>query len=135
MLNQGAYLHAKHNQVYFKIISFDSKEMIIEVRQHKTSDGEYFTEKELSERCRGLFLKVFPDVELKVRITPYKAPKVDVVTPDWLQEVIPKKRVSAKKIRELTGIDKGNISNWISGKKPMSQPVKAMFYFMIQNWK
>ncbi|MBY5957691.1 hypothetical protein KUV50_06095 [Membranicola marinus] len=132
-LKQDAYNYARHAQLYFKVIHFDDSELIVEARQFKSPNENYFTEKEMSERTRDLFNRVFPNHELKVRLSPYNAPAVDIVTPAWVQERMSKKRMASKAIRDLTGIDKGNISKWISGSRKMSQPVKAMFYLLLND--
>lgn len=54
---------------------------------------------------------------------------VNVVTPDWAQERMNQRKVNLKQLEKDTGIDRGNLSNWVNGKRPMSQPVKALFYY------
>jgi DNA-binding transcriptional regulator GbsR (MarR family) len=43
--------------------------------------------------------------------------------------------VSLKSIEQITGIDKSNLSAYVKGLRPMSQPVKAMFFFMFSSSK
>ncbi|WP_394803177.1 helix-turn-helix domain-containing protein [Membranihabitans marinus] len=46
-----------------------------------------------------------------------------------------KRGINSKELVEMTGINKSNISAWINDIRPMSQPAKALFYFLFKNWK
>lgn len=131
-LDQAAYMYARHAQIYTKVIAITGDDIRVEIRQEENSAG-YLDKKELIERGREMFQKFFPDRKIKVSPIPYRFPPVDVVTPEWIRKQMSKKRVSSKEIRELTGIDKGNISKWISGSRNMSQPAKAMFYLLLKD--
>ena len=132
-LDQAAYLYARHAQIYLKIIDLNDSEIIVEIRQEKNNQENYLDKKELSERARSLLDRYFPDHTIHIGPSPYRHPPVDQVTPEWVQKRISKKRISSKEIRDLTGIDKGNISKWISGSRPMSRPVKTMFYLLLKD--
>lgn len=132
-LEQSAYNYARHTQLYFKIAYVDDEKIIVQAKQEKTSSGEYFTKESIKDRATNVFRDIFPDHEIAIRPSPYQHPPVDVVNPDWIRRQMSRKKVSSKQIREFTGIDKGTISNWISGNRNMSQAARAMFYLFLKD--
>lgn len=131
-LEAGAALHLRHSRIEFKVLEVDDKSITIRVTQSKSPAEYYLSAKDLSARAKDLFGAFLPDLDIRARAIPYSAPTVEVVTPEWIQAKMSEKGMDNKSIVEMTGVDKANISNWISGKRPMSQPVKAMFYFMLK---
>ncbi|GAA5225076.1 hypothetical protein [Membranihabitans marinus] len=130
----NANQYNSQSNISFKVLDVDAVDrfLLIEVRQGKNANGQYCDVKELIDKTQSLFSETFPKYRIICRPKIYHKPPVDEVTPKWLQETMTKKRISSKQIRELTGIDKSNISSWINGGRPMSQPVKSMFYFMFK---
>ena len=55
-----------------------------------------------------------------------------IVTPEWVQKKLKEKGIQQVDICKETGIERGNLSAWVNGAKPMSQPVKAMFYYLLR---
>jgi len=51
------------------------------------------------------------------------------VTPAWIRNQMETADIQVKKIVMDTGVGQTNISQWIHGRRNMSKPVKAMFYF------
>lgn len=54
------------------------------------------------------------------------------VTPKYVRNKMFELGVKIKNMQEDTGINKTNISAWINEIRPMSKPVKAMFYLYLQ---
>lgn len=131
-LEQGAHQYERHVNITFKILEANSKQLIVEVRQERNSLGEYLSSKELTVRAKELFERFFPDQDIHTRPKPYHEPPPDQVTPKWIRDRMNRDKVSLKKLEKITGIDKSNLSNWVNGNRPMSQPVKAMFYFFFE---
>ncbi|GAB3662215.1 hypothetical protein GCM10028791_37150 [Echinicola sediminis] len=132
-LNHGADLFKRHGRIYFKVLETNEKHITVQTIQTKSLAENYLDKKGLVTRTKELFAKFFPDRDIRVRPVEYLPPSVDQVTPNWLQRKLEEKGINQHTIVEMTGIDKGNVSSWISGAKPMSQPVKAMFYFMLKD--
>lgn len=136
-LESGAALHKRHSNIEFKIISVDEKftvlgklnEIIVSAVQGKSLSENYADSKTLIDRTKELFKPFFPKYAINVQPATYNEAIVEVVTPEWIKEQQLKKGVRIKDIIIDTGIDKTNLSAWINGVRPMSQPVKAMFYF------
>ena len=131
-LEAGAALHLRHSRIEFKILDYDGKAVTIRVTQGKSPAEYYLSVKELSLLAKDLFGAFLPHLDIRSRAIPYSEPSVEVVSPEWIHDKMSEKGLDNKSISEMTGVDKANISNWISGQRPMSQPVKAMFYFMLK---
>lgn len=127
-LDKSAGVYAANANITFKVLKADEEELVVEVRQGKNPKDKYLQVSELIKRAKDLFGHFFPDHNIHVRPSPYKRPPVDQVDPDWITDRMNKSGISLKQIEEDTGVDKTNLSAWINGKRPMSQPVKAMFY-------
>jgi hypothetical protein len=131
-LDAGAELHLRHARIEFKILDVKPDSITVRVTQGKSPSENYLSSKELSDRAKDLFGQFFPGMDIRARAIPYVVPTVEVVSPEWIQNRMKEKEIDNKTIVEMTGVDKANISNWVSGKRTMSQPVKAMFYFMLK---
>ncbi|WP_236972119.1 hypothetical protein [Membranihabitans marinus] len=66
-INAAAALFASHAQVFFKIEEVDKRKITVSVRQHQTSDNQYFTSEQLTKRCSDLFKKFFPYYFIEVK--------------------------------------------------------------------
>lgn len=131
-LEQGASLYQRHANITFKILKANKDELIVEVRQGRNAQGKYLSSKDLTARANELFSRFFPDRDIHTRPKPYHSPPPDEVSPEWVQDHMNRQKVSLKKLEKNTGIDKTNLSAWVNGTRPMSQPVKAMFYFLFK---
>ncbi len=132
-LDKSAGLYAANSSITFKVLKYKDDELIIEVRQDKNTKGKYLSKKELIKRTKDLFSHFFSGTSIHVRPVPYEHPETDVVDPKWIQDRMNRNKITIKMIVSKTGISKGNISNWVNGNKPLSQPVKAMFYYMLRD--
>ncbi len=112
-------------------ISGAYKSVTITISQGYREDGVYLDKAELEEKVEILFKPFLQERILYVRPLPHKVAIVEVVSPEWLKERMLKKGVRIKDIMIDTGLDKTNLSAWLSGARVMSQPVKAMFYFYL----
>ncbi|MGQ7855201.1 helix-turn-helix domain-containing protein [Pedobacter sp. WC2501] len=52
-----------------------------------------------------------------------------VVDAKWIDKQMRQKGIRIKQIAFEIGIDREDISNWVTGKRSIGQIVKAMFYF------
>src|SRR5690606_7761208 len=131
-LELGAAMHKRHSRVHFKIVEVADNYVSVQTEQTKSPAKNYLLVKELEERTKSLFGSFFPDKEIKVSANEYVPPTVDDVAPTWLQRKMRDTGINQAAIVRATGIDKTNISAWLSGSRPMTQPVKAMFYYMFK---
>lgn len=128
-LTRSADRHFAASNMTFTILSVTDGRMEIETAQGETKSGKYATEATLISRTRELFGKILPKIELHISPATYAPSPASTVTTKWLEEKMKLKGIRIKQIAFDTGIDKESISDWVTGKKSMSQIVKAMFYF------
>lgn len=128
-LEVGAHQYKRFGRITFKILSFAGNIITVEVRQDRNPAENYLDQKELIKRAKDLFTGFIPGVTVHVRATPYKAPAVDQVTPEWIQKQMLEYGIKLRTIELETGLDKTNLSAWVNGVRPMSQAVKAMFFY------
>lgn len=128
-LEARAASYQTKERLTFKIFSFSDNVLTVEVKQEKTPDGRYLDRRQLVARVKNLFSLSVPAIEVHARPVPHMAPEVDQVTPEWVKKQMFEKGVKMRTIGTVTGIDKTKLSAWINGLRPMSQAVKAMFYF------
>lgn len=103
----------------------------IESRQNKNRSGKYATDATLIKRTRELFSKFLPQFQLIVLPVTYLPSPTSAVSPIWLDQKMQEKGIRIKQISYDTGVDRETISDWVTGKRKMSQIVKAMFYFYL----
>jgi hypothetical protein len=134
-LEYGASLYRRHANITLKVLKHkkSDKELIVEVRQGKNSLDNYLSVEELNERATNMFGRFFPEYTIHSRPVPYQSPPTDEVTPGWISDKMNKEKIGVKDLVGLTGIDRTNFSAWINGNRPMSQPVKAMFYYLFSD--
>ncbi|AMQ00920.1 hypothetical protein AY601_4069 [Pedobacter cryoconitis] len=127
-LEAGAAMHLKYSNITFKIVSIVPG-ITIRVVQEKSLSGNYADRKTLIERTKELFSTVTGNLHIVVHAVPFEEPIVDIADPAWVAAEMLRTGVKIKDLVKETGIDKTNLSAWINGTRPMSQPVKAMFYY------
>ena len=137
-LTIGALLHKKNSNISFKVVDVDFgnypagvMKATIKTEQGKSLSENYATKESLIDLTRDMFGKFLGKAIIHVQPVTYSPAIIEVVDPEWIKEKMLKKGVRIKDIVTDTGIDKTNLSAWINGIRPMSQPVKAMFYFYL----
>lgn len=128
-LDRAANLHLRHSNIEFKIIGVDGKDVTVRTTQGKHMSENYANDKTLIKETRELFSRFLPGYTIFTHPVVYTNAIVDIVNSEWIAEKMLKKGIRIKDLQIDTGIDKTNLSAWINGVRPMSQPVKAMFYF------
>jgi hypothetical protein len=107
------------------------KSVSVRVTQNYLESGVYFDRATLISKTEEIFKPYLLGRMLYIDVIPYRPVITDIVTPEWLEERMVKRGVRVKDIATDTGIDRTSLSGWISGLRPMSQSVKAMFYFYL----
>lgn len=136
-LEAAALLMRRHVSVVFKIksVESDQKRLIIQVVQDRNAAKKYFTSGELIDKVKNVFGPILPDWKIISHPVPYLGSEVDVVTPEWIQSKMESLGIKQVDIVNATGVTKSNVAAWVGGLRPMSQPVKAMFYYFIMSYK
>jgi len=130
-LETAAARHLKESSIAFSIKYSDENVTEIECRQEENRSGNYATEATLIKRTRELFGKFLPQSELIILPVTFRPSPASLVSPAWLDQKMNEKGIKIKQIAFDTGIDRESISDWVTGKRKMSQIVKAMFYYYL----
>lgn len=114
---------------HLPIVGLEEQTITVETEQGKTS-GNYANFRTLTKRTNEVFGKMLPSgYSLDVIPIEYAESPATAVTPEWINRKMLEKGVRIKQIAFDTGIDRKDISGWVTGERSMSQIVKAMFYF------
>jgi hypothetical protein len=132
-LEFGASLHLRMSNIRFKIIEVTEHGITLRVAQGKHLSENYADKKALVELARELFQKFFPDKKIHPQAIAYKANPITQITAKWVKQKMESLNLGVNDIVKDTGVDKTNISAWANGTRPMSQPVKAMFYHYLNS--
>lgn len=119
--------HQRFANISFKILDLNEKEIIVKTVQGKSSAENYASKKHLIDLTKDLFSPLGREVH--VHATPYAEPELSRVNAAWIRDKMDEYGVSVGDIVKQTDVDRTNISAWINDKRPMSRPVKAMFWF------
>lgn len=130
-LEQSIETLQKESSITFTVKQLADQLIEIECRQDENRSGNYATEAALIKRTEQLFKKHFPHSKLVVVPVTYRPSPSTAVTPAWLEQKMNEKGIRIKQIAFDTGVDRESISEWVTGKRKMSQIVKAMFYYYL----
>lgn len=130
-LEKAAERHKVQSNIGFKIHSVANKAIEVEAYQAETPSGKYASEATLVKRTEDLFRNSLPEFQTIVSTETFLPSPASVVNPAWIDRKMREKGVRIKQIAFETGVDRESISDWATGKRSMSQIVKAMFYFYL----
>jgi hypothetical protein len=132
-LEQAALAHQRFSKITFKVIEFTDKALTINVIQGKSANENHQDQKRLIEIGKETFANHVGTRKINVHAVPYVASPVEVVTPEWISKQMLAHKVALKYLVKDFGIDKTTLSALINGKKPLSQPVKGLFYYFFKS--
>ena len=116
---------ARQNGTTLKVVK---NRLIIKALQGKNATGIYHSQKRLIEIVHETFDRFFKKIQ--VHAIPFKeSPAQKNVTPVWINKQMLDKAVSLKLMSEEMGIDKTQLSSLISADRPLSAPMKALFWY------
>lgn len=130
-LDKAASRHQEQSNTNFTIRSAVEKSIEVETAQGETSSGKYATEATLIKRTEDLFRKYLPDYKISVTPETFQASPASVVNTIWIDKMMQQKGIRIKQIAFDTGIDRESVSEWVTGKRSMSQIVKALFFYYL----
>jgi hypothetical protein len=128
-LLKGAQRHQTQSNITFTVRQVIPEELQLETVQGETKSGKYASEATLISRTKELFEPFFPNLQISVSPVTFAPSPASIVTSAWLESKMLRKGIRIKQIAFDTGIDRESIADWVTGKRGMSQIVKAMFYF------
>jgi hypothetical protein len=132
-LEKAAAVHKSQSNIEFCILRVEENMIAIESTQSETRSGKYANQSTLVKRTMEVFEKILSPSIITVEAAPYLPNPTSLVNPSWLDKKMKEKGVRIKQIAFDTGVDRESISDWVTGKRAMSQIVKAMFFFYFSN--
>lgn len=128
-MEHAALQHKRYSNIEFKIVDVGNKEVIIQVSQGKSAAENYADKKRLIEIVKETFGRFFEGYRIKTHPIPYKVPDCEIVDAAWINKQMLRYGIKAKDIAADTGLDRTNITTIISGDRPLSQIMKALFWY------
>lgn len=128
-MEAAAVAHRRHAGITFKIVDYTPKKVTIQVTQEKHAAGNYHPAKRLVEIVHETFDRFFKDKKVVVNTIPFQQTPADGVDSKWINEQMLNTGTRLKQIAADTGIDYTQLSSLVSGDRPLSQPMRALFWF------
>lgn len=130
-LDSAAGRHQEQSNTNFYIQSVNDRTIHVETTQGQTTSGKYASEATLIKRTEDLFQKALANYKIIVSPQTFKPSPASLVNTAWIDKMMQQKGIRIKQIAFDTGIDRESISEWVTGKRSMSQIVKALFYYYL----
>ncbi|MBB5638179.1 hypothetical protein HDE68_004105 [Pedobacter cryoconitis] len=130
-LEESAKQYLNQLNISFEIITAKSSALKVKTRQWKCNSGNHAEIPMLISLTQDLFGR-FLNLPVTVHPIAYTPAVVDDVEPEWISDKMLNLGATLKDIHKDTGIDKLNLSSWINGTQPLSQDVKAMFFYYFE---
>lgn len=132
-LEEGAKQYLTRFNISFEIVTAKSSALKVKTRQWKCTTGHPLEIPRLISLTQDLFERFITGVPVTVHPIAYTPAVADEVEPDWISDKMLNMGVTLKDIHQDTGVDRLNLSSWIEGLQPMSQDVKAMFFYYFES--
>lgn len=132
-LEEGAKQCLTRLNVSFEIVNARSSALKVKTRQWKCNTGHPVEIPKLISLTQDLFERFVIDIPVTVHPIAYTPAIVDEVEPLWISDQMLNMGVTMKDILHDTGVDRLALSSWIEGLQPMSQDVKAMFFYYFES--
>ncbi|MDY0904296.1 helix-turn-helix transcriptional regulator [Pedobacter sp. CFBP9032] len=130
-LEAAAARHKEQSNISFTVTDVKNHTIEILTVQKETPSGKYANEATLVKKTEDLFRKISPEFKIIVSAETNFPSPAKLVNVPWIEKKMLEKGVRIKQIAFDSGIDRESISDWVTGKRSMSQIVKAMFYFYL----
>ncbi len=130
-LEHVALQHQRFSHISFKIEIMTDTQVTVTITQQKSTHQH--PTKRLVEITNELFLSFIGERRLIVGAIPYVPSPVEIVTSEWIKQQMSRYRVALKQLAIDTGINKSSLSSVITGDKPLSDPMRAMFFYYFKN--
>jgi len=132
-MEHAALQHKRYSNITFKIVGVLPGKIIFKPVQGKNAGGNYFSIKRLIEITHETFDRFFPGKKILVQPVVFKESPANKVDATWINDRMLHLGVKLKDIASDTGIDYTQLSSLVSGSRPISQPMKALFWFYFES--
>jgi len=132
-LNGAATTTADAHNLTFKVMEASLLETTNVLKIYVQTEqlrGEKLDQAKLTDITRRMFNKNdFKNIIIEVKGIPYTRSNINVIDAEWVANKLKRSEVTIKNMADDTGIDKTNLSAWVTGSRPMSQPVRALMHY------
>lgn len=123
--------------ITFTILEKAEIGILIEVKQdieNIETANQQFPDKRLREIVHETFSEHTPH---KIYASTFKGEKSapEIVTTQWIENQKYKYRLKSKTVSKELGVSESNIKAYMDGTKPLTSPIRAMFYFYFMSKK
>lgn len=92
------------------------------ISQVRTPGGKLYTQKELYDKARA----VLPNHKIKAHVLYIE---LENVTPGWISGQMDTLGIKVRDLARQTGMNRSTLDALLSGAKPMSRTVRALFFY------
>lgn len=132
-MEYAAIEHKRHNAITFKIIEYTPKKITIQVTQGRNAAKVYHNAKRLSEIVHETFDRFFPGMKIIVHTIPFVDTPVSKVDIAWINKQMLTSGVKLKTMADESGLNYTYLSSMVNGNEPLSQLMKAFFWYYFQS--
>ena len=118
-----------NHKIKFRLMYLSDEDSTIKVSQAWCGFGQHLDHTQLKTLTEEIFEELLLPRKIKVNSIPYIESPADTIDSDFLRRILYKYRIKLKTMQAELGIHKTNISNWITGQKPMNKTTQNMFYW------
>ncbi|MDR1779964.1 MAG: hypothetical protein LBR50_04430 [Tannerella sp.] len=135
MLEASERNYKRFARVYFRILGFDGREMIVKIWQMDNPAGKYLSAKELVERAKSVFdASIVPEnVTIHVRPIPFERDKLNEFSAATVASKMQALGLQPKDLVKMLDIDKSSLSLMLNSKRDLSKAGRAMFYYFFKS--
>ncbi|THU34239.1 hypothetical protein FAM09_24790 [Niastella caeni] len=128
-MEEVAFSKWQNSRLTFRFLKVTDKEVTIGATQANLLNGQYLNQKELIQVVHESFDKFFPKQRVLVHASPYKESPAQKVDSAWIKKKMEQLGIALKDICDDTGMNNTQLSAVINGVRPLSDAMKAMFFF------
>lgn len=112
--------------IEIEIVSIEENRVTAIIKQSRLINGFILNQKQLVERCKG----VFENTGLGVIVVPVVfVLKVSTINILWIENKMVEFGIKRNDLIKQLAIDKSSLSLVLSGKRELSKPMKATFFY------
>lgn len=109
-----------------EITSLENSSANVIIRQSKLINGFILNQKQLVERCK----EVFKNTGIKIKVVPVVfSLDVDSIDILWIENKMLEFGIKRNDLLKQLAIDKSSLSLVLSGKRELSKPMRATFFY------
>lgn len=129
VLQHKLLLHRRHASIEFKMLRLEKDQAVIRVSQDQSFIGNYTDSKRLIEIVHETFDDLLAPKKIIARAVPFIPCEADSINKVYIQDLMKQYDLKSRDLESDLGIHKTRISEWLSGKRELTKPVRNMFYW------